>query len=218
MFLVQLLGLLGIIIVGLTLWRDKDRQARQKEELKEFKNIRDDLLKARKDVENLLEQLEKTSEKIVGEITSKLEEMEDLEEINELEKKRKKEEKKQEIIPQNLRNEDIIQNEEKNEIIHKQDALKVTAAPSKSKAIPFPTDKRSSNNLSRNSNNKDIRMRNGNSNDDAKENGISPKQQMVYAMDKLGCSEEEIAKQTNMGKGEVRLILELKRKGEEHNA
>ncbi|MHB9093677.1 MAG: DUF6115 domain-containing protein, partial [Eubacteriales bacterium] len=47
---------------------------------------------------------------------------------------------------------------------------------------------------------------------------IPPKHQMVYAMAKMGYSEEDIAKQMKIGRGEVRLILQLKRKGEEANA
>lgn len=46
---------------------------------------------------------------------------------------------------------------------------------------------------------------------------VPPKHQMVYAMAKLGYSEEDIAKQLSIGRGEVRLILQLKRKGEEAN-
>lgn len=46
---------------------------------------------------------------------------------------------------------------------------------------------------------------------------VPPKHQMVYAMAKLGYSEADIAKQLAIGRGEVRLILQLKRKGEEAN-
>ncbi|WP_418790208.1 hypothetical protein [Phosphitispora sp. TUW77] len=47
---------------------------------------------------------------------------------------------------------------------------------------------------------------------------LSAKHQMVYAMERLGYPEDEIARQMNIGKGEVSLILQIKRKGEELNA
>lgn len=49
------------------------------------------------------------------------------------------------------------------------------------------------------------------------ENEIPPKHQMVYAMADLGHTEEDIAKQMKIGKGEVSLLLQLRRRGEEGN-
>ncbi len=44
---------------------------------------------------------------------------------------------------------------------------------------------------------------------------VPPKHQMVYAMADMGHTEDDIAKQMKIGKGEVSLLLQLRRKGEE---
>lgn len=48
-------------------------------------------------------------------------------------------------------------------------------------------------------------------------NQLQPKHLLVYNLAEMGYSEEEIAKELKMGKGEVSLLLQLRRKGEEGN-
>lgn len=196
----------GIVMVGLALWKDRLRDIKRQKELQESIGIRDELLKVRKEGAVLLEQLEVASEKIVEEVSSGLEQI-----------KWAKKEKNDYQSPfegsisgnfgtpvENT----IVKSTKEINLLNDFNPIEinqVTQKKSKNRTIMFPP-------------NKGISEKNEKQGDrDLSENRIPAKHQMVYAMARLGYSVDEIARQMKIGKGEVNLMLQLKRKGEEGN-
>lgn len=259
--MVDILILVGIVCLALALWKGRTQSARERTEFQELMRVRADLLEAKKEVGSLLEQLEVVSERVVEEISAKVNEIRcspqkhDTKERELLESQGGPEkienniadepeefgeedfgEYLEEDLPEYTGNEpgDFVEHEddttdwEGNETVvarnpRNHNIMGATARPDSSggpvqyakpvdakrmrgKTIIFPGRKEDSNET------RPATFRN----EPAPE--LSPKHQMVYAMAKLGYPEEEIAKQMKIGKGEVRLMLQLKRKGEEVNA
>lgn len=213
------LALLGLVIIVYALWRDRNRQEKQKAELLEYKQIHEDLVKAGNDVKNLLEHMEQTSENIVEDITIRLEEIKDMEKSlrekvhqeSELREKRDQEKELQArailetLIPDYVDTDKLLQ---KDEVVEGASAANTIEFPVHKQVSANPTGKGKTNSKHKKQSVKEPVVF----------NEATPKQQMVYAMSNLGYSEEEIARNMSIGKGEVRLILELKRKGEKNNA
>ena len=219
----NLLLVLGIAFLGLALWKGRVNSAEEQKELNEYRQLRNELLEAKKEVGSLLGQLEQVSERVVEEITSKVREYKSLEVLDNYRRNEtppilsgKTESSETEIL---MLNDDDEEYEDENDdaqvclaeevVRHSVERMRETTrsrSAVKGKTIIFPRAKGTA----------DVK------NDAAtgkKESASEtpPKHQMVYAMSKLGYSEEEIAKQMKIGKGEVNLMLQLKRKGEEAN-
>ncbi len=209
--MVSLLIFIGILLVGLSFWIGKTESARQQEEFRQLNQTREELLTAKKEVGTLLEQIETVSEKVVQEISARVEEAKLLD--------------KEQRIPEGTDEENVELDEEIEEEIDREIEEEIdegektrgsvlqmrkkaySEETAMGKKIIFPWRKDNFINKGHSAANKNLPA-----------NETPPKHQMVYAMDKLGYSSEEIAKQLKMGKGEVKLILQLKRKGEEVNA
>ena len=218
--MVNLLIVIGIIFVGLSFWRGKVQSAQQQEEFEGLKQVRDELVEAKKEVGTLLEQIEVVSEKVVQEISAKVEEAKLLE----------KEDNSSAIIEEDEEQDEQDEQDELEEQDYDDEYTDEPADmdPAVRKALlNSPVTPRQKTNARDAAKSKTIMFpRRKNMFDDEQRLTVSqsqpvtepsPKHQMVYAMAKLGYSEDEIAKQLKIGKGEVKLILQLKRKGEEAN-
>lgn len=202
----------GIALIIYALWRDRLKDDQQKKELDKYRQLQRELADAKKEVDVLLQQLESASERIVEEVSFGLEEIQSTAEgwID------KMSQCKSETLTQ-----DTCVNENTDEVNKEVDRnIKLTTnAPANftskgqkgknvsSNTVVFPTVKNNENKQKSSSETKQ-----------PYQEQMTPKHQMVCSMAKMGYSEEEIAKQMSIGKGEVRLILKLKRKGEEANA
>jgi len=212
--LVNLLIVIGIIFVGLSFWRGKVQSAQQQEEFEGLKQIRDELVEAKKEVGTLLEQIEVVSEKVVQEISAKVEEAKLLE----------KEDNSSAIIEEDEEQDEPEEQDYDDEYTDEPADLDLAVRKA---LLNSPVTLRQKTNARDAAKSKTIMFpRRKNMFDDEQRLTVSqsqpvtepsPKHQMVYAMAKLGYSEDEIAKQLKIGKGEVKLILQLKRKGEEAN-
>lgn len=212
--MVNLLIVIGIIFVGLSFWRGKVQSAQQQEEFEGLKQVRDELVEAKKEVGTLLEQIEVVSEKVVQEISAKVEEAKLLE----------KEENSSAIIVEDEEQDELEEHDYDDE--YTDEPADVDLAVRKA-LLNSPVTPRQKTNARDAAKSKTIMFpRRKNLFEDEQRLTVSqsqpvtepsPKHQMVYAMTKLGYSEDEIAKQLKIGKGEVKLILQLKRKGEEAN-
>jgi len=205
--LVYLFIFLGVIFIALAVWRGRVSDVIRQQEIQEYRQLKEDLRLARSDVEMLLDQLENVSEKVVTDISAGIEEAEILKDLNLGEVT---ETHTGEAIEADK--EDAIEADEGGTVETKSRSLEVNSGPASAmtkkinNTIMFPRTSASPA-------------------DDA--TGIArqvlkpelpAKHQMVYAMERLGYPEDEIARQMNIGKGEVSLILQIKRKGEELNA
>jgi len=212
--LVNLLIVIGIIFVGLSFWRGKVQSAQQQEEFEGLKQIRDELVEAKKEVGTLLEQIEVVSEKVVQEISAKVEEAKLLE----------KEDNSSAIIEEDEEQDEPEEQDYDDEYTDEPADMDLAVRKA---LLNSPVTPRQKTNARDAAKSKTIMFpRRKNMFDDEQRLTVSqsqpvtepsPKHQMVYAMAKLGYSEDEIAKQLKIGKGEVKLILQLKRKGEEAN-
>lgn len=212
--MVNLLIVIGIIFVGLSFWRGKVQSAQQQEEFEGLKQIRDELVEAKKEVGTLLEQIEVVSEKVVQEISAKVEEAKLLE----------KEDNSSAIIEEDEEQDEPEEQDYDDEYTDEPADLDLAVRKA---LLNSPVTLRQKTNARDAAKSKTIMFpRRKNMFDDEQRLTVSqsqpvtepsPKHQMVYAMAKLGYSEDEIAKQLKIGKGEVKLILQLKRKGEEAN-
>lgn len=223
----NLLLVLGIVFLGLALWKGRAQSAGEQKELNEFRQLRDELLEAKKEVGSLLGQLEQVSERVVEEITSKVREYKSLEALDNSRRNEtaailsgKTDSSKSETL---LPDDDYVEYEDEDDdedndsqallaeevVRHSVERMRETIRPRsaiKGKTIIFPRAKSAA----------EVKYTAA-ANRREPVNETPPKHQMVYAMSKLGYSEEEIAKQMKIGKGEVNLMLQLKRKGEEAN-
>jgi len=212
--LVNLLIVIGFIFVGLSFWRGKVQSAQQQEEFEGLKQIRDELVEAKKEVGTLLEQIEVVSEKVVQEISAKVEEAKLLE----------KEDNSSAIIEEDEEQDEPEEQDYDDEYTDEPADMDLAVRKA---LLNSPVTPRQKTNARDAAKSKTIMFpRRKNMFDDEQRLTVSqsqpvtepsPKHQMVYAMAKLGYSEDEIAKQLKIGKGEVKLILQLKRKGEEAN-
>ncbi|PKM47595.1 MAG: hypothetical protein CVV03_02340 [Firmicutes bacterium HGW-Firmicutes-8] len=212
--MVNLLIVIGIIFVGLSFWRGKVQSAQQQEEFEGLKQIRDELVEAKKEVGTLLEQIEVVSEKVVQEISAKVEEAKLLE----------KEDNSSAIIEEDEEQDEPEEQDYDDEYTDEPADMDLAVRKA---LLNSPVTPRQKTNARDAAKSKTIMFpRRKNMFDDEQRLTVSqsqpvtepsPKHQMVYAMAKLGYSEDEIAKQLKIGKGEVKLILQLKRKGEEAN-
>ena len=212
--MVYLFTFLGIAFIGLAFWREKYRDLLRQRDMEEYRELNKDMRQTKEDVQQLMDELASVSEKVIEEINAGLEKAEALEE-----KAGAMEEKAENMAetPVTGKSESskgsglILHEKEPAEIRRmvirdKKEEKTNRIAGTKNKTIIFP------NNSEKPGAPKDKSQK------PVLETEIPAKQQMVYAMDRLGYPEEEIARQMNIGKGEVRLILRLKRKGEELNA
>lgn len=191
----NLLLILGIIFIGLALFKGRAQSAGESKDLAEFRQVRDELLEAKKEVGSLLEQLEQVSERIVEEITAKVKEVKKLE-VRDVPRS----------TESNMHQAGTEAEQELRQSIAQMRESSRTRESRSGKTIMFPRVKGAVN-------------AKPSDHDEKKEivREMPPKHQMVYAMSQLGYSEDEIAKQMKIGKGEVSLMLQLKRKGEEAN-
>lgn len=213
--------------MALAVWKGKVQSAQQQQELEEIKRVRDELLDAKQEVGVLLEQLEVVSEKVVEELSAKVDEMRQYE-LKTTDIDRPGTDPETDMIGQahSETTDDLPEIDETAASLEEgPDAEDADNSQGGIEVDSFSSFK--PRNVSRNSTGKTImfpgRKDSGSRSESVAsgkepEQGLSPKHQMVYAMDKLGYSEEEIAKQMKIGKGEVKLLLQLKRKGEEVNA
>lgn len=202
----NLLIILGVIFIVLAIRKGKVQSAGTQGELLELKQVRDELAEAKKEVGSLLEQLEAVSEKVVGEISAKVEEVKLMDNTRYLygEQADEDDSAAEEPAADELTEDEPIEDE----LVEREPAgAGAVGFSARGKTIIFP--RRKENRMEKNPANTE-RI------ETTRE--LPPKHQMVYAMAKLGYSVEEIAKQMKIGKGEVSLMLQLKRKGEEANA
>lgn len=201
----------GIALIIYALWRDRLKDDKQKKELDRYKQIQSELADAKKEVNVLLQQLEAASERIVEEISFGLEEIESTGQVWV--------DKMYRQSP--VLTEDISLNENNDEV-DKEVETKITLKPNPPTVLP--QNSRTSKNISGKTvvfptvKNNENKQKSFSEMSRSSQEQMPPKHQMVCSMAMMGYSEEEIAKQMSIGKGEVRLILKLKRKGEEANA
>ncbi len=221
--MVEVLMLTGVVFVGLALWLGKIHSHLQKKELQELKNIRSELLEAKKEVDSLIDQLETVSAKVVDEISTTIEEAKLVE--------NKLSQKSVQAVQTGSGgtspdSEDAEDYEQYSKGISSRPGLNKTLTAGNDLAVSIVTANHKPVQKEPAYGNTIIFPRKSEGQMKKKEGAVDldqllkelpPKHQIVYAMDKLGYSEEEIAKQMKIGKGEVRLMLQLKRKGEEAN-
>lgn len=215
--MVDFLAAAGIVFVILAFWKGRNQAAREREKLDEYKRVRDELAETRREVGSLLEQLEAVSERVVEEITATVDEARrsvkdgsddsSVDDDDQDENGENNENEMDEGTP-----EIIVELTGRPTEIKTYNRVKSQVRPGPNtkpgaagKTILFPRIMESSPEKAAAANNSETAP------------VAPPKHQMVYAMDKLGYSEQEIAKQLAVGRGEIRLILQLKRKGEEAN-
>ncbi len=213
--MVRVLVFTGLIFVGMAIWLGRIQSRWQQKELQELKHVRKELLEAKKEVGSLLEQLEIVSQKVVDEISATIKEAKLLE--NQLSRQTVNNVSGADNatgagnVPGAGPEGNVTSPEDDNLEEHqryKKSAQKQTGPVNKTIIFPRQVTRQ--------------KEQYGKDHNTATDQSYSfkeipPKHQMVYAMDKLGYSEEEIAQQMKIGKGEVRLMLQLKRKGEEAN-
>lgn len=205
--MVYLFIFLGVIFIGLAVWRGRVSDVIRQQEIQEYRQLKEDLRLARSDVETLLEQLENVSEKVVTDISAGIEEAEIFKDLNTGEVT---ETQKGETIEADRG--DAIEADKGDPIEAQPRPLEVNSGPASA--------------MTKKTNNTIMFPRiSASPADDAVGTArpvvkpeLPAKHQMVYAMERLGYPEDEIARQMNIGKGEVSLILQIKRKGEELNA
>ena len=235
----------GLAFVVLALWKGRNQTARERLELDEYKKIRDDLAEAKKEVGSLLEQLEEVSEKVVAEITSAVEKVRDSKHAGETKEQAEDVSTPNETPASEAPDietsdnkamlpDDYLDDDDENEIDEPETVdgtpeviVELSGKPTEIKTyhrgIPEPRPRKNNQQASggrtilfpRKVENYPEKPTAVNYSEPGPE--VPPKHQMVYAMAKLGYSEADIAKQLSIGRGEVRLILQLKRKGEEAN-
>lgn len=231
----NLLVTVGIIFVILAFWKGRNQSIRDRQELEEFKKVRDELAATKKEVDSLLEHLEAVSEKVVEEITAAAEEARRSD--NDKGDKQQKV-SAGEYLDENLDNEadadaeddaeddDDDEKDEKVSSTHGQTGSSgstgfsqamtgIQAYAQHKKNTPRPAGTGKTILFPRKPEGSPDRPSAAKHSEPDSE--VPPKHQMIYAMTKLGYPEEEIARQLNIGRGEVRLIMQLKRKGEEAN-
>ncbi len=215
--MVYLFIFLGVVFIGLAVWSGRVTEIRRQQEVQEFRRLHEDLKLARNDVEKLLDQLETVSEKVVADISASIEEAETLKDLKIYEDSEEDsgETVKVKSVPEEAHSgpaPDTAEQDNKTEKANNTEkssnnGLNKTKATGKNNTILFPRSSVPQGG-----------EQEGTSRSDSKPKEIPAKHQMVYAMERLGYPEDEIARQMNIGKGEVSLILQIKRKGEELNA
>lgn len=210
-----LLVTFGIAIIIFALWSDRLKEVNQKKNLDNYKQLQSDLEDSKKEVEVLLQQLEAASERIVEEISFGLEEIEST--AQKLAANMSPEKITADTVQISTgENYDEVEVEK---ATHSQSMLRTNAETSVQ--VNGRTGRNAANNTVVFPTLKGIENKQKNSAEIKQSHNLEqmpPKHQMVCSMAKMGYSEEDIAKQMSIGKGEVRLILKLKRKGEEANA
>jgi hypothetical protein len=186
--LFEILISIGVLFILIALWRGKVQSAARERELNELKQVRKQLTEAKQEVNALLEQLEIVSERVVEDITAKVEEVKTVK--AELNNQTTRVIQATEVIPT-----DIIEKEE----------VKTEVQP-KNNTIIFPKIKKDS--YKNHCKIPDIEY---------PPNEAPSKQLMIFALAQLGYSPDDIAQHLKMGKGEVKLMLQLKLKGDEAN-
>jgi len=197
--LVYLLVFLAAVFTGLAVWSGRVQTAVRRQEMEDYKVLRADLIQTKKEVITLLGQMEQVSVKIVEEIEAKVEEARQYE---------VRSRKDDHDIPNNEISEKFDTDRSEDPNVTGEDAKKAKPVNSKltgNNTIVFP----------RRHDTTGIEPASGTGSPGQE---LTAKHQMVYALAQLGFSGEEIARQMNIGKGEVMLMLQLKRKGEEVNA
>ena len=213
--MVYLFIFLGVIFIALAVWRGRVSDVIRQQEIQEYRQLKEDLRLARSDVEMLLDQLENVSEKVVTDISAGIEEAEILKDLNlgevtETHTGEAIEADKEDAIEAD--EEDAIEADEGGTVEAKSRSLEVNSEPASAmtkkinNTIMFPRNSASSADDAASIARQVLKPE------------LPAKHQMVYAMERLGYPEDEIARQMNIGKGEVSLILQIKRKGEELNA
>jgi len=231
---VDFLVAVGLVFVVLAFWKGRNQAARERKELEEYKRVKDELVETKKEVGSLLEQLETVSVKVVEEITSTVDEVRRSgKEVvpSDLDAKDVETPGNKPILSNdNLGDYDSKNAPEESELDEGIPELMVELTGRHTEKKTYhreKTEAKSRLNTKPGSNGKTIlfprKMETGKEkpvevNYSESESEVSPKHQMVYAMERLGYPEDEIARQMNIGKGEVSLILQIKRKGEELNA
>lgn len=197
--MVNFLAAAGLVFVILAFWLGRSQATREREELAEYKKIKDELGKAKIEVSSLLEQLKAVSEKVVEEITTTVHETRrSIKETAVSAIETKGPEQPNENYSGTLEPLDNHREPQAGP------GLNIKSA-SVRKTILFPRKKERSS------------AKPGIVNPREAESDVPVKHQLIYTMANLGYQEAEIAKQLDLGRGEVRLILQLKRKGEEVN-
>lgn len=201
----------GIAIILFSLWKDWANETTLYKEKEESRRLLRELIHAKKEVRVLLDQLETVSEKIVDEISFGLEEIK-LQVSSAVENRSEKDDTN--LNPDNVPEKTAASRLPKKLRLAKASSPsdvntaslipEKTAAPRKQKAVD-------------NKKQKEPVIEKELSEKEPNEKQLPPKHQMVYAMAEMGYSDEDIAKQMKIGKGEVSLLLQLKRKGEEGN-
>jgi hypothetical protein len=230
---VNFLAAVGLVFIMLALVKGRSQAARERQELDEYKKVRDELVETKKEVGSLLDQLEAVSERVVEEITATVDEA----------RRSGKGAVPADVVLQDIvtpENKDILSGDylgeyedeieiDPNEMDEgtPEVIVELTGKPTAIKTYHREkTQVKSGINTKPSLTGKTFlfpRKIEGcvetPSAANHAESGpeVPPKHQMVYAMAKLGYSEADIAKQLTVGRGEVRLILQLKRKGEEAN-
>ncbi len=210
--MVYLFIFLGVIFIGLAVWRGRVSDVIRQQEIQEYRQLKEDLRLARSDVETLLEQLENVSEKVVTDISAGIEEAEIFKDLNTGEVTETQKGETIEADRGDAIRGDAIEADKGDPIEAKPRPLEVNSGP------PSAMTKKTNNTIM-------FPRISASPADDAVGTArpvvkpeLPAKHQMVYAMERLGYPEDEIARQMSIGKGEVSLILQIKRKGEELNA
>ena len=203
----------GIAIIIFALWRDRLKEDKQKKVLDNYKQLQSDLAESKKEVDILLKQLESASERIVEEISFGLEEIESAAQKRAAQLSQ---EKSPAVAQNNSTNEnnhevekEVVREDVKENV--KENSVQINERSGRNLAnntVVFPTLKSNEN---KQKNYTDIKQSNH-------QEQLPAKHPLVCSMASMGYSEEEIAKQMSIGKGEVSLILKLKGKGVEANA
>ncbi|MBU7008297.1 hypothetical protein [Phosphitispora fastidiosa] len=212
--MVYLFIFLGVIFIALAVWRGRVCDVIRQQEIQEYRQLKEDLRLARSDVEILLDQLENVSEKVVTDISAGIEEAELLKDLNSGEVSETDTGVALEADTGDANKADTGDANKADEgeaFAAKSRSLGVNSGPASvmtkkiNNTIMFP---------------RTSALPADDTADTARPglNQLPAKHQMVYAMERLGYPEDEIARQMNIGKGEVSLILQIKRKGEELNA
>lgn len=187
----KLLVAAGIIIIIFVFWKDWTRESTLQKEKEDGRLLLGELADARREVQILLEQLETVSEKIVDEISYGLEEIK-IQVSSAVEKRTDVEESDADTREGKTGSSRVVKRLRSGKA-----AVSGQTAGSKRQREKPKNEQNSSPGK------------------DTYEKDILPKHKMVYAMADMGHTEEDIAKQMKIGKGEVTLLLQLRQKGVE---